>query len=284
MVNREFERIIEKQNRTLLEDFSGLSPEQMFYLINFKDFESLSPVLQFNKNIVEEKLLRTPLLDFESKLIEILGENKGKVKLTNNGNLKLKDVRNLFFSCKFLSESRYYDFFKSGRWKINTEEAVADLYRIRNIITLNKEFFKEKKRTLIFKEKQLVKRSAYERFLSYLNTAMSRVNWSYFYWSEFNYNIIQKRFLFSLYLLHKFGDIYRERDFYSDRFLQAFPLKAQWFYFDIPYYQEYLNEKKIDELSKQDTKKKENGLPDPEPSILWNTLVSRIKKQKGKNI
>ncbi len=273
MVNREFERIIGKQNKTPLEDFSGLSPEQMFYLMRFKDFESLTPILRFNKNIAEKKLLQTPIMNFESKFIEILRENGGKIKLTDNRNLKLKDVRNLFLSSKFLSEHRYYDLFKSGRWKINTEEAIPNLYRMRNLITLNRDFFTERKTLLNFKEKQFAKRSAYERFLSYLGIAMIRVNWSYFYWSEFNYYIIPQGFLFSLYLLHKFGDTYRDRDFYSDKFLQAFPLKVHWFNFDIPYYQEYLDEKEIDELSKKDTEK--------ERKISYHNRTFNIMKYFG---
>lgn len=264
---------IRKQNRTPLEDFSGLSPEQMFFLMRFKEFESLNPFLRFNKSIAEEKFLQTPLMEFESKFLEILRENGGKIKLTDNKNLKLKDVRNLFFSCKFFSEHRYYDLFKSGRWKINTEEAIPNLYRVRNIITLNKKFFTEKKRMLVFKEKQFVKRSAYERFLSYLDTTMIRVNWSYFYWSDLYYYIIQKGFLFSLYLLHKFGETYRERDFYSDRFSRAFPLKEQWFHFDIPFYQEYLDEKEIDELSKEDTEK--------ERKMSYNIRTFNIMKYFG---
>ncbi|MEO0293611.1 MAG: hypothetical protein ABIN61_05250 [candidate division WOR-3 bacterium] len=246
---KEFLEFIEKVKETPSEEFYGLSPLQMFKLLTFEDFKSLSPFLQFNKNIPEEKLLKTPILDLEEKLVGILKANGGKLKLTKNKNLKLKDVNNLFFSCKIFEN---YEFHRGSEQKITSEEAVTHLFRIRNIITFNREFFEKGKRTLVFKEKEFIKHSSYERFLSYIDIAINSINWSYFYWDKFFYFIIQKGFLFSLYLLHKFGDIYRESEFYAQKFLEVFPLKSYWFSYDLPYYEEFFNEEEIEKLSRKD--------------------------------
>lgn len=250
-----YDDYIKKRNRSPLDDFSGLSPEQMFFLMNFKDFQQLSPFLQFNESISEDKLFRTPVMDFESKLIKIFRDNGRKVLLTTKDNLKLKHVKKLFFDCKFLSNSRYYDFFKSGRWKINTEEAIPDLYRIRNIITLNELFFEQKKTRLILREEEFSSCPTTERFLKYLFFTTRELNWSYFYDDWLYYTIIQNGFFFSIYLIHKFGEEYKYREFYADKFLKAFPNKAHWFHYDIPYYKEYLNDEEIEELSEKDEEK-----------------------------
>jgi hypothetical protein len=47
-------------------------------------------------------------------------------------------------------------------------------------------------------------------------------NWNYLFWSE-EHPLIQRSFLYTLYLLDRFGSVWRPSSFYEDAFLRAFP-------------------------------------------------------------
>ena len=247
--------LFNKYNRTAQKEFCGLSPLQMMRIIYYNEFKQLEPFLSFKKDISEKLLMKVPVMKLEEKLIELVEKNNGKIGLTNKGNLKLSITKKIFNDCKFLNENGRYDYFTKGIFSLRSEEHIPYLFRLRNLITMNKSYFTEKSTYITYKKKKIDRSTPVERYLEYMFILGRFLNWSYFYRYGHIYSIIRNGWIFSLFLLHKFGDIFREYDFYASKFLEAFPEKDQWFYVDKEQYEDLYYPEDIRELNDDDNDK-----------------------------
>ncbi len=206
-----------KKNSAPVDEFHGLSPEQMHRLL-YMPFESpelvtFPPVLQ-----VEPKSKAALLL---SMLVEEIGEEG--IKLTAGGNLGQK-------FCQETSKSYYKQYPESMmlRLSVRTEANFEPLHTIRLTAQLAGLVRKYKGHLVLTKKcvKALERDRVRELYPLLMHSYIQKFNWGYRDgYGEFG--LIQQSFLFTLYLLHKYGTRWRPATFYSDNFLRAFPMILQ---------------------------------------------------------
>lgn len=207
----------QQKNSASIGEFHGLSPEQMHRFL-YMPFDS------------EELVTFQPVLSTEPQgqaafllnmLIEAIGEEG--IKLTAKGNLGQK-------FCQKASEvyfDRYPEPFPSGR-PIRTETNFEPLHVIRLTAQLAGLLRKHKGRLMLTKRcsKSLEQNGVMEVYPLLMNAYIRKFNWAYRDGYD-QISFIQQSFLFSLYLLFKYGENWRLTTFYSDNFLRAFPMILQ---------------------------------------------------------
>ena len=206
-----------QNNSAAVEEFHGLSPEQMHRFL-YMPFESpelvaFSPVLH-----VEPKSKAALLL---SLLLEEIGEDG--IKLTAKGNLGQK-------FCQEASKNYYNQYPESmmSRLSVRTETNFEPLHTIRLTAQLAGLVRKYKGRLLLTRKcrKAMERNGLREIFPLLIHSYIRKFNWGCRdAYGELS--IFQQSFLFTLYLLHKYGTSWRPATFYSDSFLQAFPMILQ---------------------------------------------------------
>ncbi len=206
-----------RANSSPMDDFHGLSPEQMHRFLHMP-FESpelvtFPPVLQMEPESKASFIL--------SMLIEGIGENG--IKLTARGNLGQK------FSRQASREyyARYSDSFLANL-SVRSETNFEPLHAIRLTAQLAGLVRKYKGRLLLTKKckKALKSHGLRELYPQLLHAYIQKFNWGYRdAFQEIAF--LQQSFLFTLYLLHKYGNTWRSATFYSDNYLRAFPMILQ---------------------------------------------------------
>ncbi len=198
-----------------LEDFAGLSSEQMYRLLYYP-FESPDLVL-FPETMTEEPM--APILKLFRLLAEAIGEQG--LKPTAKGNLPRKFCREAALA--FWGEAAYREHTQYGA--INKELDFFDLHVVRVVAELAGMVRKYKGRFILSRNcRSLLAQggmaAVYPRLL---HVCAGGFNWGY--WDGYpDAPSVQQAFLFSLYLLSRFGQDSRSSVFYEDHFLQAFPM------------------------------------------------------------
>jgi len=203
------------QNQKPLDEFHGLSPEQMHRMLNFPfaspEFVRFPEVLDTNP--------AAPMLTLFGLLTEAIGE-KG-LKPTAKGNLPRKFCREA--ALVFWGEDVYRDKTRFGG--INSEEDFLELHITRLTAELAGLVRKYKGRFILSRNcRALLSGDG----LAALYPRMFRVyveqfNWGY--WDRYpELRFMQTAFLFTLHLLTRYGEDWRAHEFYEDSFLRAFPL------------------------------------------------------------
>jgi hypothetical protein len=194
-------------------DFEGFSPKQMYQIIHFP-FEDSCPI-KINKEIPIED---SPIFKIALDLLLILKENK--IKLTQKGNLPIKIVKELY-------ERKYYpdSLVEEGLYKIRLERDWYILHAVKIVLQISG--LTKKQRGVLSLTKRghsLLKQEDYTGlFFEFLKAYSQEFNWGYSDYID-SENVGQLAFLYSLFLLNKYGDEYRTVDFYTDLYLRAFPL------------------------------------------------------------
>ena len=223
--NREFESMEELQdvldthttqvNHAPSEDFHGLSADQMFHFLHHP-FES-PDLITFSEQLSKNPISKAAFL--LSLLVEGIGDEG--LKLTATGNLGRKfcqDVGARFFE-------RYPDKRFAGNLKITSETKIEPLHSIRLSAQTAGLVRKYKGKILLTKKckKALVNKGIKELYPMLFKGYCQKFNWAYRDGYE-ELHIIQQSFSFLLFLLHKYGNTWRPASFYSDIFLNAFPM------------------------------------------------------------
>ena len=201
-------------NQKPSDDFHGLSPEQMHQILNFP--LSSPHLVSFPEKL--ESLPDAPILSLLTLLVEAIGE-KG-LKPTTKGNLPRNFCREAALA--YRDEETYQRSTLFGN--VNKEEDFFELHVTRVVAELAGLIRKYKGRFILSREcRRLLStdglQSIYPRLLK---VYAEQFNWGYrdgFADAPF----IQHSFLFSLYLINRYGDDWRPSAFYEDNFLQAFP-------------------------------------------------------------
>jgi hypothetical protein len=208
-------RHAQEQNRRPRDEFHGLSPEQMHQILNLP---FASPGLVRFPEVLDATPA-APILTLFQQLRNAIGDQG--LKPTAKGNLPRNFCREA--AAAYWGEQRYQE--KTRYGGINREEDFADLHITRLVAELAGLIRKYKGRFILSRDcRRLLAenglRAVYPRlFRAYVE----QFNWAY----RDGYpqlRLIQSAFLFTLYLLMRYGDVSRSQVFYEDAFLRAFPM------------------------------------------------------------
>lgn len=204
----------QQNNSASVEEFHGLSPDQMHRFLHMP-FES-PELVTFPRVLPTQPQSKAAFL--LNMLVAEIGEEG--IKLTAKGNLGQK-------FCQKASKA-YFDLFPEplmSRLSVQTETNFDPLHTIRLTAQLAGLTRKYKGRLLLTKKylKSFERGGAMELYPLLMQAYIQKFNWAY----RDGYGevyFIQQSFLFTLYLLHKYGKSWRPATFYSDNFLRAFPM------------------------------------------------------------
>ncbi len=205
-------RVMERRNRTALAEFSGLSPEQMH---RFLDFPFSSPgIVSFAEDLNCQP--EAPVMKLFSLLADAIGTDG--LKATAKGNLPRH-------FCQEAARAYWEaDPDKALLGGINTEPDFFDLHTVRIVAGMAGLIRMYKGRFILTKKCRLALESGRGGvYLELFRAYTQAFNWAY----RDGYpdlTIVQRSFLYTLYLLHKYGGEFRPSEFYKEKFIQAFPM------------------------------------------------------------
>jgi hypothetical protein len=208
------EQHMQQQNRRPVDDFHGLSPEQMYQMLNFP---FTSPELVRFPTVLDTEP-SAPLLRLFSLMTEAFGEQG--LKTTAKGNLPRQFCRDSALA--YWGDETYQERTRYGG--INKEDDFSDLHITRLVAELAGLIRKYKGRFILSRDcrKLLAGNGLAAIYPKLFRTYVQQFNWSYRdRYPELRF--IQSAFLFTLYLLMCYGDTWRPHEFYEDSFLRAFP-------------------------------------------------------------
>jgi hypothetical protein len=204
---------MQQRNIAPLDDFHGLSPEQMHRLLHFPfDTPALA---EFPPQAGTPE---APILTLFTMLITAIGADG--LKTTATGNLPRNFCREA--ARTYLGDEEYQRWSRHGELK--SEPEFGELHVTRLVAELAGLIRKFKGKFILSKEcrKLLAGEGASACYLRLFRAFVQKYNWAYEdHWGEIPF--LQQSFLFSLYLLEKYGGDWRPNSFYEDCFLLAFP-------------------------------------------------------------
>lgn len=215
-------QVMNQRNQSALAEFCGLTPDQMSGML-YAPFTSPETV-SFSTGMLPVTNTRVMLVFIA--LVEAIGESG--LKATATGNLPLK-------FCKALAQQLREKKYKNGTrllliGGIRSEKDLEVLHCTRLVAQLAGLIRKYRgKFVLTHKCRDLLACEDYGSLYFGLFKAYStKFNWGYRDgYSEAN--IVQLSFLYTLFLLIKYGDVQRSQKFYEDKFLAAFPMALEMF-------------------------------------------------------
>lgn len=213
-----------QRNQRTLDEFCGLSPEQMSRLL-YTPFDS-PEIVRFGTEAAS--IRDTEIMRVFTPLIEAIGESG--LKTTAKGNLPLK-------FCKAMAEQlRQADDEEGGGSRlmriggISSEVDLEVLHCTRLVAQLAGLIRKYRGKFVLTRkcQKMLVLGAYGKIHLELFKAYTTKFNWGY----RDGYpeaGIVQHSFLYTLYLLASFGKIQQPQQFYEDKFLTAFPMALNLF-------------------------------------------------------
>ncbi len=207
----------QQKNSAPVEEFHGLTPEQMHRFLHMP-FET-PELVTFPFVLQTEPESKAAFI--LNMLVKEIGEDG--IKLTAKGNL----------GQKFCQEAKknYFNQYPEpmmSRLSVRTETNFEPLHTIRLTAQLGGLVRKYKGKLLLTKkcQKALENNGLRELYPLLVHSYIRKFNWGYRdAYDELSF--IQQSFLFTMYLLHKYGNSWRPATFYSDSFLHAFPMILQ---------------------------------------------------------
>jgi len=213
-INVFLQQQMEQRNRAPLDDFHGLSSEQMH---RFLHFPFASPhLVTFSARLESEP--QAPILSLFKLLAEGIGD--GGLKATTTGNLPRHFCREA--ARTFSGDEEYKDRCRFG--ELRSEPEFRELHTTRLVAELAGLIRKYKGKFILSREcrKMMTDQGQLAIYLRLFQVFVREYNWAYGDYME-EVPFIQQSFLFSLYLLFRYGDAWRSSTFYEDSFLRAFP-------------------------------------------------------------
>jgi hypothetical protein len=215
-LNREMRKINDEMNSSPKNDFEGFSPEDMNYILYYP-FQEKCPI-RVNMDISGVFLLKnSPLYRMAVEIMNRV-QTAGSIKLTPKGNFPVNLVKELYGLDIYHNQWDKLFFERQPRqdnWLFL--EAVLFACKISGVI---------KKRngrlTLTKKGEELLKTDGSSLFIELFSAYTTGFNWAYF--DGYDNEICgQLGFLWSLWLVKKYGSTPRKADFYAQKYLTAFP-------------------------------------------------------------
>lgn len=207
-------QLMAQSNREPVTDFHGLSPQQMSQIIN-SPYDSPDLVRFHDGGKWADK---APVIRLFSLFVDAIGE-KG-LKVTATGNLPPVFCRNA--ALVLWGEERYER--RLSIQKIRTEVDFFEMHILR-IVAQQAGLIRNYKGkvVLIKKWREKIQAQGVEVVYPVLFKAyVQKFNWAYLDGFD-ELHFIQRSFLFTFYLLHKYGGELRGLSFYGDILIKAFP-------------------------------------------------------------
>ncbi|WP_456380478.1 YecA family protein [Thiolapillus sp.] len=208
------DQITQQQNRRPLDKFHGLSPEQIHRILHFP---FASPGLVRFPDVINAKP-EAPVLTLFKRLTDAISDQG--LKPTAKGNLPRKVCREAALAYWGKHKDRENTRFGG----INREEDFDDLHVTRLVAELAGLIRKYKGRFILSHNcRRLLAGDGMTAIYPRLFRAyVEQFNWAYRDgYPELRF--MQSAFLFTLYLLTRYGDAWRPQGFYEDAFLATFP-------------------------------------------------------------
>lgn len=214
--NSKIEAEIILRNNSPLEEFSGLSPNQLHTLL-YDTFGEGSPI-QFRKNVSDETLDRIPLFRISEELLKIIQRDK-HIKLTKGGALPRKVVMDLYGK-KFIPEEMIDSGIKSLQREYDSESIslAREITELAGFIVIDGGKMSLSPAT----EKMIDNNDRFELFKKFFTMFTDGFHWG----NLDNFTeapIGQVGWAYSLLLLNKFGEK-KPTDFYVEKYATAFPM------------------------------------------------------------
>ncbi len=207
-------QVIQQKNRQPLDEFHGLSPEQMHRIL---DFPFTSPGLVRFPEVLDA-IPAAPILSLFELLANAIGEQG--LKPTAKGNLPRNFCREAALA--YWGEQQYQENTRFGG--INREEDFTDLQVTRLVAELAGLIRKHKGRFILSRD---CRRLLVDGGMSAIYPRLFRAHVEEFNWAYRDrypdLRFMQSAFLFTLYLFTRYGDTWQPQVFYEDAFLGAFP-------------------------------------------------------------
>jgi hypothetical protein len=219
-VNSHIRHYMEKRNSAPVDEFHGLSSHQMHRLLHFP-FES-PDVIRFNFKEAVTRPENAPLTRLLALIVDAIGE-KG-LKPTATGNLPRYISREI--ARLYLPPERYDYLTQLGEFR--SENEIPDLQEVRFVSEMAGYIRKYKGRFIVTRKcRKLLEANDWAQIYETLfKIFVRKYNWGYN--SRFpEVPFFRESFAFTLYLLHKYGNVSRSTDFYADTVIEAFPVLFQ---------------------------------------------------------
>ena len=202
------------RNQAPTDDFHGLSPEQIHRILYFP-FDS--PNLVSIPSVLDT-VPQAPIMSLFGLLVDAIGDEG--LKATATGNLQrnfCRESAQIYFGIE-----AYQHWSRFG--ELRSEPEFREMHVTRLVAELAGLIRKYKGKFILGKEcrKLLAEQGQSGIYPRLLRAFVKEYNWAY----QDNYGeipFIQHSFLFSLYLLKRYGNDWQTNIFYEDCFLRAFP-------------------------------------------------------------
>ena len=208
------DEVFRRRNLRSRDNFCGLSSEQMHHILHLP-FDSAGIVSFSEDTVIPSDVSAHALV---SLLVDACGDQG--LKATAKGYLPAKFCRDTALAVLGEEGCRYMMFGSEVRKELDYRE----LHVVRLATQMGGLIRKYRGRFLRTKkgEKALSSPNNGKLYFELLKAYTGKFNWGY---SDRypDLMMIQEAFLFSLFLLHRYGDESRCESFYADKFLQAFP-------------------------------------------------------------
>ncbi|HEX2866879.1 MAG TPA: hypothetical protein VHO03_07540 [Ignavibacteriales bacterium] len=215
-INKQVEDAINKQNNMPVDDFDGLSANQMEQLL-YHPFEG-DTVVKFAAKAKFGIFVESPLFIIAWELLNTISESGG-IKLTSKGYLPLKLVKSIYDKGYFPDDD-----IETGEIELRSEYDWLLLFVVKQLLLLT-EIAENKNNVLTFTERGrelFTKKSDFVVYMDLLKAFCLGYSWA----SNDSFEseeIAQVGFMYVIYLLKKYGGTPREARFYSKKYFQAFP-------------------------------------------------------------
>lgn len=215
-IKRQIEASMIIHNTSPVEEFEGLSPADMRYIL-YDPFSIDSP-FKIKNQIPDNILDQVPMFIQVEYLLNRLND-LGEIKLTATGALPTLMVKELY------SQGFIKDYgIEKGYTKLFGEASCLPVHLTRILVEISG-FAKKKKGKLSLTttwKNKLISKNRQDIFFQLFSTYSQKFNWGYLdsYPSQLTG---QLGFAFTLLLVSKYGTIEKLDNFYADRYLKAFP-------------------------------------------------------------
>lgn len=213
-IQKELNRRMKAHNSRAIDDFDGLSPNEMADL-RYQFPNSKSPL---SINLLSEKLLeQCPILMQVRYLIDIMKDGK-HIELTKTGALKPVLAKEIY-ALGYLKD----EWIENGTSKFVKEGDVYHLSLTRILLQISSLAKKRHNKLSLTKKGEKLAEDGNAILRELIYTLISKFNWAYGdrYASE---DIGKVNPGYSFYLLKKYGDKERTAAFYADLYFKALPM------------------------------------------------------------
>jgi hypothetical protein len=212
-IQKHIDQVMNEQNNRAIPDFEGYSPFEMHHILHFT-FEPNSPInLQ---KLADSDCLKCPMFNLVKYFLDLV-KSKGEIKLTAKGFLPTKIVQEIY-NQGFLEEYQ----FSSGISKLYKESDSLTVNLTRLLAELAGLTKKRNGKISLTKTGEKIASDNQKLFDLIFKTMTQKFSWAYYDHYE-NEQIGQFGFGFSLILLSKYGAEKQLDNFYSDKYIKAFP-------------------------------------------------------------